>query len=205
MKRKTVPVSPIAKFKDTQHKKLVVDHLIKAARRLRATSVKEASGTCLTASLEFCLIAKEHDFPVELVMWHVSNDRDFCDHWAVRINQPEVVDLTYIQVSNKASSEVVFELTDYPVNYSTPRFYKTAPLLDEYSFFRNASSGKMPSTLIKNIRSLMLKQDLSKVNHFGSLAGVSTALFSYCRFRARFYFSGIEHRLRLRLDEIRRS
>jgi len=204
LKNKPRPSSPISAFKDTQHKKIFLDKLIKSAKKLRATTVKEAEGTCLTTSLEFCVLAKEYDIPVELVMWPVKDEPVFCDHWAVRINQTQVIDLTRIQVDNKLSSEVLFDITNYPKNYLVPRFYKTGPLVDEYLFFKNTYSGNLPPALVKNIRGIMLKQDLNGFNHFKNYSGITSALFSYAKFRLYLYLSQLEERLRLRRDAIKR-
>lgn len=196
--------SPITTFRNTQHKKIFPDKLIKAAKRYRATTIEQARGTCLTMSLEFCLLARECEIPVELVMWPIKNEPVFCDHWAVRINPGQVIDLTRIQVDNKLSSNVLFDISDYPDNFQIPRFYKTSPLLDEYLSFKNTYSGKLPSALIKNIRSLMLRQDLDAVNHFRNLSGAATALLSYMRFRLHLYLSELEEKLHQRRDAIER-
>ena len=187
--------SVLPAFKDTHHQKLFLAKLITAAKKLRATTVEQAQGTCLTMSLEFCLLAKEYGIPVELVMWPVKNEPVFCDHWAVRINNTQVIDLTRIQVENKRTAEVVFNITDYPPNYLAPRFYKTIPLLDEYAACKEDHAGKLPAVLIKNLRSLMLKQDLNNLNHFKNFSGLTTVLISYFRFRFYFYLSQLEGRL----------
>lgn len=198
MKKKLKSNSPISSFRDTPQEKL-----IKAAKKLRATTIGQAQGRCLTMSLEFCLLARKYNIPVELVMWSIKNDPVFCDHWAVRINQTQVIDLTRIQVDSKLSSEVLFDITDYPSNYQIPRFYETALLLEEYIFFKNANSEKLPPTLIKNIRNLMLKQDLASVNHFKNFSGMTTALLSYAKFRLFLYLSQLEERLHQRRDALR--
>jgi hypothetical protein len=199
-----IPSSPLPAFKDSQHKDFYLDKLIQSAKKLCATTLKEAEGTCLTTSLEFCLLAREFDIPVELVMWPVADDPAFCDHWAVRINKTQVVDLTRIQVDKKLSTDVVFEITDYPKNYRVPRFYATAPLLDEYTLFENTYSGKLPPALIKNIRGLMLKQDLDSVNHFKNFSGMTSALFSYAKFRLYLYLAQLDERLKTRRDAIKK-
>lgn len=176
--------------------------LIAIAKTLRATTKQQAHGTCLTMSLEFCYHVKKLNISTSLVMWHVKGDPLFYDHWAVRINQTQVVDLTRIQIEPTLTSKVVFDLSDYPSNFSQPRFYITEPLLAEYLDFKMTYSEKLPPILIKNLRSLMLKQDLYDANHFKNFSGIRAALFSYLKFRFTFWLSQLEERLQKRLNEI---
>ena len=165
--------------------------------------MEQAQGTCLTMSLELCMLAEEYGIPVELVMWPVKGDPAFCDHWAVRINPLQVIDLTCIQVDGRLSSNVVFDIADYPANYKAHRTYNIGPLLKEYSFFKSTYTAKLPPVMIKNIRNLMLKQDISNVNHFRNFPGVTSALLSYLRFRLFFYLSELEERLLRRRDALK--
>ena len=97
--------SPISAFLDTQHKRLFLEKLIIEAKKVRATTIEQAHGTCLMMSLEFCQLAEQLNVPVELVMWPIKNEPVFCDHWAVRISRNQVIDLTRIQVDNMLTAE----------------------------------------------------------------------------------------------------
>jgi len=203
LKNKSKSVSPISSFQESQIKNQSLNKLIAVAKKNRVTTVQQAQGTCLTMSLEICQLAEEYNIPVELVMWPVKNDPAFCDHWAVRINPTQVIDLTRIQVDGKASTNVIFDIADYPTNYKAYRLYNTTSLLKEYRFFKSTYNQKLPPVLIKNIRNLMLKQDIGNVNHFKNLSGVTTAVLVYLRFRLFFYFSQLEEKLLRRRDELK--
>ena len=137
-------------------------------------------------------------------MWPIKNEPVFCDHWAVRINKTQVIDLTRIQVDNTPSTDVVFNIDDYPSNFLAPRFYTTKPLLDEYYRFKITDSEKLQPELIKNLRTLMLKQDLHNLNHFKNFSGITSVLISYFKFRIYFYLSQVEEKLHRRRDEIKK-
>jgi len=176
--------------------------LIAAAKKMRAKTVEQAHGTCLTMSLEFCIIAQQHNIPVFLVMWPVRHDPSFSDHWAVCINNSDVIDLTRIQIDPKPSADVIFKIESYPHNFSVPRFYLTKPLVDEYLSFKSSHLGKLPPILIKNLRNLMLQQDLSNANHFKNFSGIWSALWSYLKFRVSFGLSQFHDKLQKRHDEL---
>lgn len=206
MRQRSKPRSPSAhSFKNTHHQKLFMNKLISSAKRMRARTIEQAQGTCLTMSLDLCILAAEYDIPVQLVMWPLKNEPVFCDHWAVKINDNQVLDLTRIQVDSKRSSEVIFSIDDYPDNYLTPRFYSTAPLIQEYTIFKDTHNEQLPPELIKNLRILMLKQDLNSINHFKNFSGIASALKSYFKFRLYFYLAQLTERMHRRRDEIIRK
>ena len=187
-----------------ENQKLAVNfnRLIKHGQRMRATSLEKARGTCLTMSLEFCVLAKKHNIPVKLVMWRVKNDPTFADHWAVLINPKQVVDLTRIQVDEKTHANIIFDISNYPKNFSEPRFYSTSALLDEYLRFKNKRDKKLPAILVKNLRDLMLIQDLDDANHFKNFKGIVPTIISYLKFRLTFWLSQFEEKLQKRRDEL---
>jgi len=176
--------------------------LIALAKKMRATSITEANGTCLVSSLEFCIIANKLNIPATLVMWHVKRDPTYCDHWAVSIEQNQIIDLTRIQIDSKLTSNVVFSLNNYPDNFSKPRFYETALLLDEYLNFKEIYSDQLPPLLIRNLRYLMLKQDLSNANKVANFSSMAFILLSYSKFRITFGISGLHERLQKKLKKL---
>ena len=176
--------------------------LIKHGQRMRVTTLKKARGTCLTMSLEFCVLAKKYNIPAKLVMWRVKNDPAFVDHWAVLINPHQVVDLTRIQVDEKIHASIIFDISNYPKNFSEPRFYSTSALLDEYLRFKNNHDKKLPAILVKNLRNLMLKQDLDDANHFENFKGIVPTIISYLKFRVTFWLAQLQEKLQKRRDEL---
>ncbi len=192
----------VSAFRDTHFKQLTLSQLIVAAQKMRATTLEEARGTCLATSLDFCQLAQQVGVPVQLVMWPIKNEPVFCDHWAVRISQTQVIDLTWIQIDATMTAEVVFKLTDYPANFQVPRFYQTAPLLKEYTAHMTTAADKLSPTLIKKLRWLMLRQDLDSVNHFEKYVGIFSALKSYCKFRIYFFLNELKEKLEKRRDSI---
>ncbi len=194
----TVPNS----FKFAKNQKFAYSRLIAAAKKMRATSMKQAHGACLTMSLEFCLLAQQHGLTVYLVMWRVKDDPHFSDHWAVQVNPTQVVDLTRIQINPKPSTEVVFDVLDYPDNFSAPHFYLTAPLLNEYLSFKDVKTDKLPPVLIKNLRTIMLRQDFYHANHFENFSGFIPAIFAYLKFRVTFAVTQFEDRLQKRRGDL---
>ena len=135
-------------------------------------------------------------------MWHVLGDPLYSDHWAVHIDEDQVIDLTRIQIDLTLTAKVVFALSNYPQNFGRPRFYKTAPLLDEYRNFQACYGNKLPPMLIKNLRYLMLKEDLNYANNFQHFSGIVSAILSYMKFRLNFGILEFSDHLKKRQKEL---
>jgi hypothetical protein len=94
--------------------------LIAAAEHQRIRSPDAAAGMCLTASVEFALAASKL-VSLQLVRWRVVQDPAYCEHWALLLNEDEVLDLTHVQVDG--DDWPVHALRTYPTHYRDPRLY----------------------------------------------------------------------------------
>jgi hypothetical protein len=134
--------------------------ILRMARRLRATDRQTAWGRCLEMSLQFAERAQAA-VPTELhlVRWRVLEDSDFCEHWAVWLDEDTVIDLTRVQVDGQ--HQVAGPVSDYPANYVAPRRYPARLLLVDHA---NATSSVRPGVLrsryLMSLARRMLRHDL---------------------------------------------
>lgn len=109
-----------------KHQQLV-KRLLSFAYAIQATSRKEAQGRCLGASLELAAFAHDLGFSPRLVMWKVSGDPAYRDHWAVAVQPDLVMDPTRVQVDGL--TDVLHTSDSYPAHYAPPRWYVYAEVV----------------------------------------------------------------------------
>lgn len=101
--------------------------LVLLALPLHITHHRAAIGRCLSASLDFALLARDRlKIEVELICWRVVDDSRFGEHLAVWLGGGSVLDLTRVQVDG--SRQLVGAADAYPANFTQPRRYPAAPL-----------------------------------------------------------------------------
>lgn len=94
---------------------------------------QQVRGRCLDATL---LLGREAlrlgvAQRVAFVRWHVRNDPDFLEHWALVLDDDRVIDATAAQVDG--DPRALRRMDEYPANYVSPRRYPVeglVPLLD---------------------------------------------------------------------------
>lgn len=104
--------------------------------RLPSLSREEAEGQCFASSLELGLIAEDWGLTPSLVHWSIRNDRQYCEHWAVLMDDNVVIDLTRAQVDARPGN--LFLLADYPASFGHPRIYPAAGILHLYQTYRHS-------------------------------------------------------------------
>jgi hypothetical protein len=100
--------------------------LVRLANRHVMHSSELASGQCFIASLSFAHAARKID-DVPLLRWHVRNDPDFIEHWAVRLSETEVLDITRVQVDG--DRQALKAINSYPASYRLVGEYPSSMLL----------------------------------------------------------------------------
>lgn len=90
---------------------------------------REVRGRCLDATLQLGREALRLGMAqrVEFVRWHVRNDPDFLEHWALVLDGDRVIDPTGAQVDG--DSRAVRRMSEYPANYVSPRRYPVEGLV----------------------------------------------------------------------------
>jgi len=68
------------------------------------------------------------DSQLFFVKWHVRNDLDYLEHWAVATEGGRVLDLTAVQVDG--DSRPSRRVDEYPANYVRPRLYPASVVLN---------------------------------------------------------------------------
>lgn len=98
------------------------------ARTYRSAS--DCRGLCFDASAEVAREAVRLGFEhkTHFVRWRVQGDPGFLEHWAVRLDDGTVVDVTAAQVDG--NPQAVREIDGYPANYGEARLYPVGLILD---------------------------------------------------------------------------
>jgi len=112
--------------------------LLDLAHGFHLAEPKDAFGRCFAATLGFADFADRHGHAIQLIHWQVTDDEDFCDHWAVLFKDTFVIDLTRVQVDGK--SDLLHQVDTYPINYRRPRCYSPDVLLPN---FRRLSKSRL--------------------------------------------------------------
>ena len=99
----------------------------------RVRDAAGARGHCLDATVELGREALRLGFSqrVAFVRWHVLDDPEFMEHWALALDDGRVIDPTAAQVDG--DPRALRRMDEYPVNYVSPRHYPVdgmVPLLE---------------------------------------------------------------------------
>ena len=106
-----------------------LQHLLRYAEEHAAVSVEASKGRCLHASVRLALEAEALGLGGRLrfVRWRVQDDPFFREHWAIAVDDEQVLDLTAVQVGG--DRQPFRRLAAYPKNYSGRRFYPLQTVL----------------------------------------------------------------------------
>ena len=168
--------------------------LLQAATALRAHTVDEAFGRCLELSLNLAQAAHASGIEVELVLWSVTGDPHFLDHWAVRVDGQHVIDPTRVQVDGRIA--LLHAAADYPPNYVRMRRYPARLLLPLYASHPSGQDGKLSQSFLWSLRWRLFRYDLGRGPALHSVHRLTHALLS----TAKFCFYDSARRLRGRLE-----
>ncbi len=88
-----------------------------------ARDAQDARGRCLDATVELGREALRLGVSqrVAFVRWHVVNDPEFMEHWALALDDGRVIDPTAAQVDG--DPRALRRMDEYPANYLSPRHY----------------------------------------------------------------------------------
>ena len=111
------------------------EFIILVAKKMREPNLECSSGRCFGASLAFASGMRQMGVRVTLIRWRVLLDKQFADHWAIRLNQDFAIDLTSIQFETQ--DKVLQKIKSYPANFVCPRVYPFEIFLDAYEGGRN--------------------------------------------------------------------
>ena len=171
------------------------------ARKFQITSGSDAAGRCLSVSLEFALAAHRLlDADVQLVKWRVKNDPAYLDHWAVLLNDENVVDLTRVQVDG--STKLACRIGDYPANYVNRCVYPASLLAPAYTSRRAPEAARLSNTFLWTCGTALLRHDLAASLRRRDLRVVRTAAGEFTTFLVSFGFSGLTRALEKRASRL---
>lgn len=93
-----------------------------------------AEGRCTIYSLLLSVLLAERGIEHEIIVWMLDREQappgeTFADHWAVAVDYPYVIDITYPQVAPGDLRLAVDARYDYPAHYRGPLRYPAGPLL----------------------------------------------------------------------------
>ncbi len=154
--------------------------MLQAATALRAQTVEQAFGRCLELSLNLARAAAASGIEVELVLWSVTGDPHFLDHWAVRLDGHHVIDPTRVQVDGRTA--LLHAACDYPPNYVRMRRYPASLLLPLYANRPTGGNGKLSQSFLWALRWRLFRYDIGRGPAFHSFQRVTHALLSTLKF-----------------------
>lgn len=176
--------------------------ILAIANPLRARTLADSAGQCLSSSLE--LASRVHEATgvrLQLLRWRVQGDPHYCDHWAVAWEKGHAIDLTRIQVDGKLN--VLMPLADYPAHYGTCSRYPSELLLpgfrDEH---RGSREGRLSSRFMRQCIHRVFCADLEAAWSARSLAGVAGAVAASASYWAWFVFRELRTLLERRVDRL---
>ncbi len=173
--------------------------LLQAASALHALTVDEAFGRCLELSLSLAQAAHASGIEVELVLWSVTGDPHFLDHWAVRIDGNHVIDPTRVQVDGRIA--LLHAAADYPPNYVRMRRYPANLLLPLYVNRAVGRDGRLSQRFLWALRWRLFRYDIGRGPVLHSFHRATHALLS----TAKFCLYDTARRLRDRLESRRKA
>jgi hypothetical protein len=171
--------------------------LLQAATALRAHTVEQAFGRCLELSLNLAQAAQASGIEVELVLWSVTGDRHFLDHWAVRVDGQQVIDPTRVQVDGRIA--LLHAAADYPPNYVRMRRYPAELLLPLYSARSVGRDGKLSQSFLWALRWRLFRYDVGRGPVLHSFHRLTHAVLS----TLKFFLCDSARRMRDRLESRR--
>jgi hypothetical protein len=161
------------------------DQLIELARKFQIRRIHEATGRCLSISLEFALAARARlGAEVMLVKWNVRDDPFYIDHWAVQLDEQNVLDLSRVQVDG--SSALVCPVDGYPHNYQRRRTYPAALLLDEYVSTGASGRPRLSTRFMWICGTRLWRFDMAQAWRNASVRKAGTALTEFATFLSCF-------------------
>lgn len=107
---------------------LRTERILAIARPLQVGTADTSAGRCLAMSLELAnRVHQKTGRYLPLVRWRVKGDPQYCEHWAVLLDEAHVIDLTRMQVDGQR--RLVGPTADYPPHYVQRSTYPSSLLL----------------------------------------------------------------------------
>ncbi|MEP6501773.1 MAG: hypothetical protein ABJD97_00455 [Betaproteobacteria bacterium] len=154
-----------------------------AIASLRGTP-EESRGLCLHASVEFGRQARRLGMAGRLsfVRWHVRDDSDYLEHWALATANGRILDMTAAQVDG--DPRPLRRVDDYPANYVRPRLYPAAVVLEVMDGNAPEPGHRYPRRLLWRLHARLFRHDAGAALRAGSprALGHAVAAMARCAF-----------------------
>lgn len=174
----------------TTLQRLSSDQLASLTGPLKITRPDEAAGRCLSVSLAFALAAlQRHGVNAELVKWRVVGDPCYTDHWAVKLNDRAVIDLTRVQVDG--TSQAVCAIDSYPANFKDCRAYPASLLLNAYVAVPLQGESRLSNQFAWYCGTRLLQFDLAGSWRARDAGTALATLRGFCKFLLQFSTHGL--------------
>jgi len=161
--------------------------LLRLAARHRLRSPVQARGRCFSASLDLALDAQKRGVSVTLLRWRVVGDDDFVDHWAVRFDDQQALDLSSVQFD--PAGRLLQPMALYPEPFIDRRDYPASLFLPTYARVALHRRGRLPLPFLSSVCTAMWRHDIGlALGRFALFEAAEVSL----RFLARRLVLGIE-------------
>ena len=136
-------------------------------------SAREARGLCLHASVD--LAAQAHRLglsrQVSLLRWRLKVDPDFNEHWALKVAEDVVLDLTAAQIDGKPMPRR--RIASYPSHFGRPSEYPIELVLPHA--MSGPLDGRVARRVIWRLHRALAWYECSAAWRGGSVLGVAAA------------------------------
>lgn len=178
-----------------------LNQLLLHAEAQACVSAETSQGLCLHASLELARKGETLGLceRLQFVRWRVRGDRTFREHWAIALDQSQVLDLTSAQVDG--SVRPLRALESYPSNYTARRFYPLPVVLDAMKAVVYQGGTRYPRAAIWRVQRSLAAFDMRQALSYGS---APAALASTGRLVEASYVLGIDFLLEAALRRLGR-
>lgn len=161
--------------------------LLRLAARHRLRSVVHARGRCFSVSLDLALDAHKRGLAVTLLRWRVVGEDDFVDHWAVRFDDAQALDLSSVQFD--PAGRLLQPIGLYPEQFVERREYPASLFLPTYACVALHRRGRLPLSFLSAVCTAMWRHDLGSALRRGALLHAAGVCLRYA---ARRLVLGIE-------------
>ena len=151
--------------------------LLRLAARHRLRSLVHARGRCLSASLDLALDAHKRGLAVSLLRWRVKASDDFVDHWALRFDEVQALDVSSVQFD--PAGRLLQPISAYPPEFTDCREYPASLFLPAYARVALHRRGRLPLAFLSVVCTGMWRHDVDQALRRARLLEVAEVSLRY--------------------------
>ena len=159
------------------------EFILQVAKKMHESNCECSIGRCFGSSLAFASGLRQMGVQIVLIRWRVLRDKQFADHWAIRLNQDFAIDLTSIQF--EMQGKVLQKIKSYPENFVNLREYPFQIFLEQYERECGGGANQFSAQSMLRFSLAMFNYDLVRASSERKWLHMATLL---SRFAGEFFF-----------------